>query len=99
MKNGENLNKFDELVLITKNILSRESFSSLRGVAVDWNANTIVIYFYNGGPVSEELENDFRCIGTEVVSQYFDATIDEHIERVDEVHPLPQHSYWAYLKH
>jgi len=90
--------KHQGLVDATKMIMSTEHFPSLRGISVDWRENTIVMYFYNNGEISEELENDYRCVGTEVVAQYSDAHIDDKIIRIDSPKPLPQHRYWAYKK-
>lgn len=90
--------KHKGLVDAAEMIMSTEYFPSLRGLAVDWEDNTIVMYFYNNGEISDELENDYRCVGTEVVAQYSDAYIQEEIVRLDFPKPLPKHEYWAYKK-
>jgi hypothetical protein len=90
--------KHKGLVGATEMIMATEHFPSLRGIAVDWEDNTIVMCFYNDGEISEELENDYRCVGTEVVAQYSDAYIHEEIMRVDSPQSLPQHKYWAYKR-
>jgi hypothetical protein len=86
------------LFLNTQKALLGEVVSSLRGVAIDWEGDTILMYFYNDGEISDELENDYRCIGTEVVADYYDAYIDDKVIRLDFPTPLPQHEYWAYRR-
>jgi hypothetical protein len=90
--------KYETLLLNALGALLGEVVPSLRGVAVDWEGNIILMYFYNDGEVSDELENDYRCIGTEVVADYYDAHIDDKVVRLDFPTPLPQHKYWAYKR-
>ena len=56
-------NKFANLLLTAQSALLGEIIPSLRAVAVDWEDNTIIVYFYNDGKISEELWDDFNCIG------------------------------------
>lgn len=95
---SNNLEKYETLLLNTLGALLGEVVPSLRGVAVDWKDNTILMYFYNDGELSDELENDYSCIGTEVVASYYDAMINETIVRLDFPNPLPEHKYWAYRR-
>ncbi len=95
---NEDLYKYTDLILATQSALLGEIVSSLRGVAVDWGDNTILIYFYNDGEISDELENDYSCIGTEVVANYSNAHIDEKIIRLDYPNKLPEHRFWVYKR-
>ena len=65
---------------------------------VDWEDDIIVIYFYNDGEISEELDNDYRCVGTEVIANYTDARIAEKIIRLDYPERLPHHEHWVYKR-
>ncbi len=90
--------KYTNLKLATQSALLGEVVSSLRGVAVDWNNNTILIFLYNDGKISKELENDYSCIGTEVVANYSDADIDERVIRLDFPNKLPDHKHWVFRR-
>lgn len=85
-------------MLVAQAALLGEIVPSLRGVAVDWIDNTILVYFYHDGAMSEELQNDYSSIGTEIVANYSDADIDEKIIRLDYPHKLPEHNYWTYRR-
>ncbi len=76
-----------------------EVVPSIRGVAVDWQQKTILVYFYIDGEISEELREDCSCIGTEIVAHFTEAKIDERIIRVDYPNVLPRHAYWVYLRY
>ena len=90
--------KFIDLLIASQRALLNEVVPSLRGVAVDWDNNTIVMYFYNDGEISDELWNDYSCIGTEVVSNFSDAHISEKIIRLDYPSKLPDHRFWVYRR-
>ena len=91
-------NSIVELLLAAQRALLGEVVPSLRGVAVEWNNHTILIYFYNDGEVLPELWNDYSCIGTEVVASFSTAYIKEKIIRLDYPNKLPEHKYWAYRR-
>ncbi len=94
-----NEERYEKLVRLTKFVLSSEEpFPSLRGIAVDWIDNTIQIYFYNDGEILAELENDYSCIGTELVAHYGQSHIHEEMIRLDYPTPLPSHPYWAFRR-
>lgn len=95
---NNNSYKYINLILVTQAALLDEVVPSLRGVAVDWDDNTILAYFYNDGEISEELRNDYSCIGTEIVSNYSTAHISEKIIRLDYPAKLPKHEHWVYRR-
>lgn len=86
------------LLLATQRALLGEVVPSLRAIAVEWKDNTILIYFYNDGGISKELEHDYSSIAAEVVANYSDADVDEKIIRLDYPAKLPEHQYWAYRR-
>lgn len=86
------------LLLATQRALLGEVVPSLRGVAVEWSDTIINMYFYNDGVISNVLENDFSCVGTEVVANFVDAHITEHCIRLDYPNKMPTHTYWAYKR-
>ena len=88
--------KYQRLVMLTQFALSFEHFPTLRGVAVDWEDNTIQMYFYNNGAISAELNDDYSCIGGEVICNYGTSYIHEEMIRWDCPTPLPFHRFWAY---
>lgn len=90
--------KIVNLLLATQRALLSEVVPSLRGVAVDWDDNTILVYFYNDGEISDELWNDYSCIGTEIVSSFSTAHISEKIIQLDYPSKLPKHEYWAFRR-
>ena len=90
-------NQYQKLVRLTHFVLSTtEHFPTLRGIAVDWEGDTIQMYFYNDGAISAELENDYSCVGTEVVAHYGTSYIHEEMIRWDCPTPLPFHRFCAY---
>lgn len=93
-----NSQKYTNLMLVAQSALLGEVVISLRGVAVDWDNNTIIIYFYNDGEISPKLENDYISIGTEIVANYSEADIDEQIIRLDYPAQLPDHKFWVYRR-
>ena len=90
--------KYTDLMLATQSALLGDVVPSLRAGAIDWNNNIILIYFYNGGEISDELRDDYYCIGEEVVANFADADINEKIIRLDCPAQLPEHEYWVYRK-
>ena len=59
-------NQYQKLVRLTHFVLSTtEHFPTLRGIAVDWEGDTIQMYFYNDGAILAELKNDYSCVGEE----------------------------------
>jgi hypothetical protein len=68
-------NSIVELLLAAQRALLGEIVPSLRGVAVEWNNHTILVYFYNDGEILPELWNDYSCIGTEVVASLVQPTL------------------------
>ena len=87
-----------DLLLATQRALLGEVVSSLRGVAVDWNNNTILVYFYNDGEISDKLKYNYNCIAAEVVASFCEAHINEKINRLDYPNELPKHKFWAYIR-
>ena len=90
--------KIIDLLLAAQRALLGEVVLSLRGVAIDWSNNTILVYFYNDGDISSELRNDYSCIGTEIVASFSTAHIIEKIIRLDYPAKLPEHKYWVYRR-
>ena len=91
-------NNYRDLLLSVQQALLGEVGSSLRGVAVEWQKNKIIIYFYNEGLISDDLRDDYSCVGTEVIADFPDAIIREEIIRIDTPHKLPSHDFWAFRK-
>ncbi len=73
------MNNIIDLLLVTQRALLGEVIPSLRGVAVEWKNNTIVVYFYHDGEISPELWNNFSCVVTEIVANFSSAKISEKI--------------------
>ena len=91
-------NKVISLLLSAQRALLGIVTPVLRGVAVEWNGEDIIIYFYNDGQISEELEDDYMCVGSEIISDFTSGIIDEKIVRLDLPAPLPKHDLWAYRR-
>ena len=74
-----------------------EEFPSLRGIALAEDQNkTLNVHYYNDGPISQELKEHYRIIGTEILSQSGYARLHECFVRLDAPEQLPQHSNWLY---
>jgi hypothetical protein len=93
------LHDYSYLKLAAQTALLYEVSPSLRGVAVEWIENTIVVYFYNDGEISEDLHDDFISAGTGIIAHYKDGIIiDEKIMRLDYPTSLPHHEHWVYRR-
>lgn len=86
------------LLFCARERLLGEVIPSLRGVAVEWNGDCIVLYFYHDGPLNEEIRDHYACIGTEIVADFSKATIDDKIISLKHPIPLPPHEHWAYRR-
>jgi hypothetical protein len=60
----------------------------MRAIYVDWDENTISLYFFVDGEFSEEEKEDMSCIVTEVVAQMPDNMFEEFFERLDYPNPI-----------
>ena len=90
--------KIVDLLLAAQRALLGEVVPSLRAVAIDWNNNTILVYFYNDGEISSELWDDYSCIGTEIVASFSNAHVSEKMIELNYPIRLPEHKYWAYRR-
>lgn len=72
---------------------------NLRGVTVGWGDGTIRLRFYYDGAISEEDEEQARCVGTEVIADFWSPwTIEEEIVRHDAPQPMERLAAWVYLR-
>ncbi len=93
------MNKDMELLISAQTALLGAVGPSLRGAAVKWIGNTIMTYFYHDGPITPEIEDDYRCVGTEIVADFDDADIQENIIRCDFPQKLPFENFrWIYRR-
>lgn len=77
--------------------ISQDEFPSLRGVTIAEDSNkTLIVHYYNDGPISEELKEQYRYIGTEILPHTGCKRIHENFVRIDALDPLPQHPNWIY---
>lgn len=77
--------------------ISSEEFPSLRGITLAKDQNkTCNVHYYNDGPISQELKDHYRSIGTEMLSQSGCTRLHENFVRLDSPEPLPQRSNWIY---
>ncbi len=80
----------ETLLLSCQRALIGEVTPSLRGVAVKWRDDCILMIFYHQGVLNQGIENEYYCIATEVIADYIDAKIAEKIIRCDAPKPLPK---------
>lgn len=95
---SKEIHTYAGLMLAAQRALLGEIEGCFRGVAVEWNNNVIILYFYVNGPIMLELREICRSIGTEIVACYSEAEVDEKIIRIDSPSYLPHHNYWVYRK-
>ena len=76
-------------------------FPQLRLASMEWTRNTVDVYYYIDGPVSDDNEESVNLIGT-----YFDVDFDsgvlekysDHIMRVDYPEPVPFYGQCIYAR-
>jgi|ERR1700722_10599254 len=95
---NEHFSRYSYLKLSAQGALLGEVIPSLRGVAVGWSDKTILLYFYNDGKITDEIFDCFSEIGTEIISDFSDALINDHIIRLDYPQPLPFHEHWVFKR-
>lgn len=85
-------------ILYLNRSLFIEVFVSLRAVAISWDVDTLYLYFFCDGEISEDDQYSAECIGTEVIANFSDAQLSENILRWDFPKPIPQDKgiivYW-----
>lgn len=89
---------YSDLLLACQSALLNEVTPSLRGLAVEWSSLTLIMYFYHDGPMTDDLEQDYSCIATEVVANYCDAFLKEKFIQLDFPKPFPEHKHWVYKR-
>ena len=87
------------LLSATRKALIGEIQPCFRGVAVEWLDNTVQLFFYIDGEISEKLRDDCSSLGAEVVASFSRAKIREHIIRLDYPAPLPKRKYWIFRRY
>lgn len=90
--------KNKELLLAAQGGLLDAVTPNLRGVAVEWLENTVLVFFYYDGAISDLDQKTASIVSTEVVADFFDADIKERITRLDYPNRLSQHDFWAYRR-
>lgn len=93
-----NTEKNKSLLLAIQRGLLGAVTSNLRGVAAEWSANNIIIYFYFDGPLSNSDKDNASVVAGETIADFKDGLIDEHYIRLDYPAKLPQHNLWAYKR-
>ena len=67
-------------MLSTRKALLGEVIPSLRGVAVNWNGNCIVVYYYHDGDINDIIRDHYSCINTEIIAGFHTNQIDENFQ-------------------
>jgi hypothetical protein len=88
--------KVVDLLLSAQKALLGAVIPSLRAIAVEWSGENIIVHFYHDGKLSDDIEDHYMCIGTEIVADFESAMIDEKIIRLDHPKLLPKHDHWIY---
>lgn len=87
-----------ELMVHLYQELLGEVVPSLRGVAVEWKHNFIVIYFYHDGPLNDQIYDHYGSIATEVIAHYANAVLDERVISLSYPAQLKNHQHWVYKR-
>jgi len=87
-----------ELLCTVRERMLGEIIPSLRGIAVEWENNCIILYFYHDGQISDAIEEHYTGIGAEVVSDYANVGIKEEVISFPYPEILPKKQYWAYRR-
>ena len=92
------IDKYTKLFLSAQSALLEEVIPSLRGMAVDWDEDTICLYFYHDGQVTEEIEEGFQEVAALIIADFDKAKLDENFIQLDYPAPLPKHKHWVYKR-
>ncbi len=73
----------------------------LRAVSVTWDKNSMVLYFFYDGPISEYDQEESECAATEVLSDFPDDNVETRHIRCDypQRPPYQGHGAVAYVRH
>ena len=63
---------------------------ALRAAKIAWDKDSIHLYFYYDGEISEEDWESSECVATEVISDFPDHKLEIDILRWDYPKPIPQ---------
>ncbi len=75
---SDELAKNKRLLLAAQGGLLGSVTPNLRGVAVEWKGNRIIIFFYYNGTISNLDKETASIVSAEVVADFFDADLEEH---------------------
>lgn len=91
-----NENKHDYKISRANAILSMnralwgEVSPALRAAKIKWDEETVHLYFYYDGKISEEDHESAECVATEVISDFPEHKLEIDILRWDYPRPIPQ---------
>lgn len=94
-------NLLANLKLSINRALLGEVIPSLRKVALEWvpNADTACIIFYHSGPISDNVEEHYSYIHTEVEADFIiEPKIDYKVVQCDYPASLPKEGYLIYQR-
>lgn len=89
-QNNDNVPSFRVKVLLSILFgLIGEVSPSLRAMRVKWDQKTIYLYFYYDGEISEEDRESAELIGTSIIANFSEHSLDVNILRLDYPKAIP----------
>ena len=77
-------------ILSLNRALWREVTPPLRSAKIKWDADTVYLYFFYDGEISEDDHESAECAATEVIANFPDYQLEVNILRWDYPKPVPQ---------
>jgi hypothetical protein len=71
---------------------------ALRAARIDWNEQTIHLFFYYDGEISEEDHESAECVATEVIASYPEYELQIDVLRWDYPQPVPASGELVYCR-
>ncbi len=71
---------------------------ALRKASVKWDDNSVDLYFYYDGQISEEDRESAECVATEFIASYPEYELNVHILRWDYPKQIPNEGELVYCR-
>ncbi|MDE3046173.1 MAG: hypothetical protein KGJ02_05975 [Verrucomicrobiota bacterium] len=85
-------------ILSMNRALWGEVAPALRAAKVSWDEETVHLYFYYDGEISEEDHESAECVATEFIAEYPEYKLEVHILRLDYPNSIPEEGKLVYYR-
>lgn len=83
------INRVDAILSLNRALIG-EVFSQLRAAKIQWDDETVSLFFYYDGEISEENQESLECVATEVIADFSYHKLEVNINRCDYPICIPQ---------